>query len=987
MRFTKVPLIATLAAGALSLLVVLPALAQNDTRGRVIDGNNFRVEVYKTRADATFVGDPAEVPAPSTTYFNGVLYASNADGIERDTDENTDAAADLAKVANLLRVTVNVPTAGQVTLKAPDNTNTPDDLDTEEDDVKCVKVVVENRRSRQKSTAYAPIADDAGTDPLDERHVLFEVIPYGQENSNENGCWTGSDTLAAPNKAVARITARDGDVLRVTADGAIGSAELTVDGEGPVFSDVSPAHKSYSSSTSARFQFTVTDSGSGLRHDGEFTYEQGDHDPENVDRDRDGIRGNEPLSEAAGAGTTLGAAADIALELPIGDDQINLGTNRWRRIEVGRSYAMDVSLQLAEGANNWKLEAIDRVGNMTETRDQDSDASGYQGYRITVDTGKPILTETGARTGIAFSASKKKEVVDRSSIALALQDGPAGGPESLSEADHNDFRVEGHAVTGASLITLSADCDDSSPSPLYLDGNCIESPKSLVYLQLADELEPDETPEVQILGGALIDLAGNPNDPGKVESDDRIAPGLSVTVSTDSDLPGRPVIRKTGEVTIRVVSDEDLRRRPSVYFATMKNLTTVTDADIRINIARAGGSIAAQTADNTWERVYRANAQGLSGTDGLVAVIVFGDDDAGNTGASDGVTLGSDGVPTTDDKLQLDDLVAGGLLIEVDDNLPNPTFALSPYVDSDNQTKTESSRPFITIEFAEASESAYDIGGVDGDGDALTDDVTKVRLSDDEDDIKLDSHEGVRITSITLDGEDVRADLSSINPRKYTLVTSDLSVGRHRLEVTAADDAGNVNAKKNFDFDVQARRPYELKLTPGWNLVSLPGNPTDPSVNAVTESVPQAKIVLSYQNDGWVTAVRLEDGGGWQGTLTEIVGGYGYWIQTTAFETLKTSIPETDTSSVLPTAAVSMGWNLLGVVDVEQGSEGTAPNNGEGGDADDYFNNIRWSVAYSYNTRQNDWTRILPSGSANDDAILNGKGYWVWATASGTLVP
>ena len=77
MRFTKVPLIATLAAGALSLLVVLPALAQNDTRGRVIDGNNFMVEVYKTRAEAT--DSTAPVAAPSTTYFNGVLYASNAD--------------------------------------------------------------------------------------------------------------------------------------------------------------------------------------------------------------------------------------------------------------------------------------------------------------------------------------------------------------------------------------------------------------------------------------------------------------------------------------------------------------------------------------------------------------------------------------------------------------------------------------------------------------------------------------------------------------------------------------------------------------------------------------------------------------------------------------------------------------------------------------------------------------------------------------------
>lgn len=966
MRFTKVPLIATLAAGALSLLVVLPALAQNDTRGRIIDGNNFMVEVFKTRADAT--DSTAPVVAPSTTYFNGVLYASNADGVERNLTKNTDAAVDLEPIANLLKVTVNVAEDDQSTLTDPTD-----------NEVKCVKVTVANRRSGQKSTAYAPVTNDPATPLLDERFALFEVIPYGQENNNSAGCWAAATAPDDPNKAVARITARDGDVLRVTATGAIGSADLTVDGEGPVFTEISPAHKSYSSSTSSRFQFTVTDSGSGLRHDGEFTYGEGDLDPENEDKDRDGIRGNEPLSRDRDSGS-LGEAADIALELPVGDanNQLNLGTNRWRRIEVGRSYSMDVSLALTEGANEWKLEATDRVGNTTETRDQNSDASGYQGYRITVDTGKPVLSD--ARTGIAFSESKKKEVVDRSSVAVTLQDGQAGGDESLSAVDHNDFRVAGHAVTGASLISLSADCDDDTPTPTDLGGTCIENPKARVYLQLADELEPDETPEVQILGGAVIDLAGNSNDPGKVEADDKIAPGLTVTINPGSEASGRPAIRKTGEVTIRVVSDEDLRRRPSVYFATMKNIATKTAADIRIELARAGGNITAQTAANTWERVYRANAQGLSGTDGLVAVVVFGQDDAGNTGSSDGVTLGSDGVPTVDDKLKLDDLVAGALLIEVDDNLPNPTFALSPYLNSDNQTKTESSRPFITIEFAEANEAVYDVGATDADSD---ENVTKVRLSDDDDDIELDSHKGVRITSVTLDGENVSDDLSAISSRKYTLSTSGLSVGRHTLRVTAADDAGNVNAKKDFNFDVQARRPYELKLTPGWNLVSLPGTPTDSTVGAVTSGVPQAKIVLSYQNDAWTTAVRVEDGG-WQGTLTDIVGGYGYWIQTTAFETLKTSIPETDTSSVLPTAQVSTGWNLLGVVDVEQAKAGNAPNGG--GDADDYFSNIRWSVAYSYDTRQNDWTRILPSG-ANSDAIANGKGYWVWATAPGTLVP
>ena len=77
MRFTKVPLIATLAAGALSLLVVLPALAQNDTRGRVGDGD-FTVRVLKIDE-----ANPAD-DAPAPTFFGGALYVSN-DGDTNDT--------------------------------------------------------------------------------------------------------------------------------------------------------------------------------------------------------------------------------------------------------------------------------------------------------------------------------------------------------------------------------------------------------------------------------------------------------------------------------------------------------------------------------------------------------------------------------------------------------------------------------------------------------------------------------------------------------------------------------------------------------------------------------------------------------------------------------------------------------------------------------------------------------------------------------------
>ena len=103
MRFSKAPLIATLMAVALSLLIILPALAEN-TDGEVTHGQGTTSElivgVYDpneidgtaTRAERPIPGPPgangalpgrqdAVIDSPSVfpkdTFFNGKLYVSN----------------------------------------------------------------------------------------------------------------------------------------------------------------------------------------------------------------------------------------------------------------------------------------------------------------------------------------------------------------------------------------------------------------------------------------------------------------------------------------------------------------------------------------------------------------------------------------------------------------------------------------------------------------------------------------------------------------------------------------------------------------------------------------------------------------------------------------------------------------------------------------------------------------------------------------------
>ena len=102
------------------------------------------------------------------------------------------------------------------------------------------------------------------------------------------------------------------------------------------------------------------------------------------------------------------------------------------------------------------------------------------------------------------------------------------------------------------------------------------------------------------------------------------------------------------------------------------------------------------------------------------------------------------------------------------------------------------------------------------------------------------------------------------------------------------------------------------------------------------------------------------------------------------------------------------GWNLLGVIDIFQNPAGTPPGpNGGDSEADDYFGSIPWRIAYGYDTARSLWVRSIPGadsdapeGTSADERgfrlvdgrvvtqeVLNGKGYWVWSSEPGTLVP
>ena len=938
-------------AVALSLLIVLPGLAQtsgfDDPRGTLKSGAALTVDVLSVLDDTTTTTTDESRVAES--YFNGDLYVSNDDDAH-----------------NAVRITASPATPdlevfngadGQPGAETDDDA-TPDVDETtlDDDNAHCVSATVENVRSgkditiRLRSTDSGATDNNIDTDDVAPFAGLFNVIPAGIEQ--QDGLCVDYTATEDVNEALGLMPARHGDTLRITVAGVAGSVDIKVDAEGPEFSEISPEDGVYLGSTSVKFRFVVADEDSGLRHDGELDYTRGDLDARAFNNDDDQFTNGEPRSVAG-----TGAAADIDVNFGTEGEVSHFGSRGWRQrgARPGVSYFLDMTVgNQDEGLHHWYLEATDRAGNTTRT---DVDDDDREDFRLWVDVSNPEFRD--ARTGISYDSGDRKEVVDRSSVAVTFEEGD-GALDSVMNIDADKFLVEGAEVTGVIQPGAASKCTGDDPYPLDIDENCGMDghPQARVYLQLAEPLAPDATPLVSMFGGAALDRAGNPSNQDEVTAEDYIAPTITVTLTTA--VMDRPVLRHGSEFTVAISSDEELRRAPQVWFAELDD-ASASDAEKKrapLGSSQRGDRVVAGSEDNSWTQTYRTNDVGS--VDGAYAVIVIGEDDNDNVGSTAGWgNVRTDKQPINGNKASLSALIAGDLLVEIDtnENVGDPGFELSPEAGVDTD-ETESRNPYVTIDFSDES-GEYDKS------------------------FKGDSHSAVAIASITLNGASVADRVSAVENNEYTVGLRDLEVGEYELKVTGRDDVGN-EVSDTYEFEVVPRDAYEIDLIPGWNLVSVPGTPLDPSVGAVMGDTMEASIVLAYQDDQWLTAVN--DQGTWRGTLTDIVGGYGYWVQTTAFETISTLIPEADTSSVLPTATVIEGWNLLGVVDVLQADAGDPPSGG--GEADDYFNNFDWRVAYAFETETNQWTRTLPDVNDDaDDEILNGKGYWVWSTEEGTLVP
>ncbi len=534
---------------------------------------------------------------------------------------------------------------------------------------------------------------------------------------------------------------------------------------------------------------------------------------------------------------------------------------------------------------------------------------------------------------------------------------------SAAAADDTCDSHTGYSMTDGRAITPTM-------ANKWNASGCIDT-RNRVYLVLSAPLDDDEEPEVQLRGGSLRDVAGNGNLSSETKAEDRISPSLTVTVSGDVDTDGRPLAQD--DITVDISSGERIVGLPTVWLAEFDE-TSKTTSDFTVGSVQRNGT-------DAWTVEFGSNDDTK-----VAAIIVRGQDPDQNVGVSTGWKVA--GAVVEGQTLDLAKLEAAGLLVEFDNNMDAADVEISPNPNEDGTPlETESMNPFLEMIFSEDTENTVVIPAVEAaDGPPVVkakDEERHNSYTDSKDnETDFDNYGEVTITAITVDGADVMERLARIDDGTFSLALSGLALGEHTLEYTAADTAGN-EVEGEEDFDVLPRKPYKVSLRPGWNLVSIPANPGDPAIGSVLPDDHPATSVLAFQNGEWVSAVRDAETGAWVGTLTDIVAGYGYFLQSEAFSDLSTLIPEADPTTQLPVVPVTSGWNLLGVVDVGQESAGSKTV------ANDYFASIEWSVGYGFDTATNRWQKITKTNAQDPtpDMVENGRGYWVWGTEQGTLVP
>ena len=698
--------------------------------------------------------------------------------------------------------------------------------------------------------------------------------------------------------------------------------DIDVENEPPEISNVSPEHEAAFDDADVEYTFSVSDDNSGLPEPEDLPDTNGDEDYTPVvglvsdrqcviDDSDDGVLARAihiHESEYLDCGDNAQDGEYIANEsgwgfAPIRDDR--------DFDETSDGFDVETTLVLVKNEIFYvTFIACDRAGNCA-SYDPDGNDNDVELAKITIDTELPEFVE--ARTGVKWDTSDNEYGDDRSFIQVIFDDLTPLNEETV---ESDDFVVQGHTVKA--VYVYSPDDEDTLWGDENSDGTLDEGtdptryanggPNSewgdrgalyrkidrTVFLELEDELLADETPDVTIIPNGVEDQAGNEQDDGDVEAKDWIAPRFTIISIVAADTPEGASNQLAGdgdEVTVMVTSDERLdQTRPevTVTYVDASMVDTKGTATCGTDGKRKRGEITMNTAGKTSTKCAdNALATGddlnnhiekITNTEWVVTVTepkatgyynfhIIGADrspkkNEGSEGVSDAEIVteffDSDGDVNADD----------AIFWEADINLPNPNIRVSGEAVTDNEASVEYRSPlFVEIDFTVdhwASVDCDDVG---------TDD-RMANCMNENSEYSEDNFDDVVVTMFQLDGVDMTDSVKTTDSQTFLVSLESVSIGDHTVLIQGMDQAGNIlEDTLEIDFEVNDRDPFEKRLSPGWNLVSLPGEPANSNIASVFGSDVEVRTVYTYDPvipGGWMVAVRETLESDWQGDLTEI---------------------------------------------------------------------------------------------------------------------
>ena len=204
--------------------------------------------------------------------------------------------------------------------------------------------------------------------------------------------------------------------------------------------------------------------------------------------------------------------------------------------------------------------------------------------------------------------------------------------------------------------------------------------------------------------------------------------------------------------------------------------------------------------------------------------------------------------------------------------------------------------------------------------------------------------------------------------------------------------AGN-SKKSSVDLEITERKPFVLSIRAGVSLVSFPGDPLDPDINAVFTADHPAQEVITYdptQPGLWFASKRDEATGLFDGNLMAISGNQAYLVRSNSTKDVSVVIDRPSSHDLLTPPQIDLvgGWNLVPVTDITYQLKAGAPISY----ADYFGDNEAINRVYGVDTVLNRLTLVQgppdpnPDGKKGDDLEV-GKGYWVFASEATSIAP